>query len=71
MTDHDSYCRECGGAFQKSFATERTSSIEPDPDDPDVEKPWYRCHECGYTRSIDDWSEWSYCPNCGARVVDE
>lgn len=21
-TDHDSYCRECGGAFQRSFATE-------------------------------------------------
>ncbi len=23
VTDHDSYCRECGGAFQESFATER------------------------------------------------
>lgn len=22
VTDHDSYCRECGGAFQRSFATE-------------------------------------------------
>ena len=23
VTDHDSYCRECGGAFQKSFAKRR------------------------------------------------
>lgn len=23
VTDHDSYCPECGGAFQESFATER------------------------------------------------
>lgn len=22
VTDHDSYCRECGGAFQRGFATE-------------------------------------------------
>lgn len=22
VTDHDSYCPECGGAFQKSFADE-------------------------------------------------
>lgn len=22
VTDHDSYCRECGGAFQRSLATE-------------------------------------------------
>lgn len=49
--------------------TERTCHIEPDPDDPDIEKPWYRCRSCGYTRSVDDWSLWSYCPNCGARAV--
>lgn len=24
VTDHDSYCRECGNAFQESFATEQT-----------------------------------------------
>lgn len=24
VTDHDSYCRECGGTFQKGFETEHT-----------------------------------------------
>lgn len=45
-TDHDSYCRECGGAFQRSFATEpcdRDALLElvdemetADPEDLDV-----------------------------------
>lgn len=38
---------------------------------------WYRacCSECGYCRvtdvEADRWNEWKYCPNCGARMVEE
>lgn len=35
---------------------------------------WYRasCSECGYKRVTDikaeKWNDWSYCPNCGAKM---
>lgn len=38
---------------------------------------WYRasCSECGYKRVTDikaeKWNDWSYCPNCGARMNTE
>lgn len=38
---------------------------------------WYTasCSECGYQRRTDikanGWNQWKYCPNCGARMVEE
>lgn len=29
------------------------------------------CFNCGYTALDDWWDEFNYCPNCGAKVVDE
>lgn len=55
----------------RRYAPERTCSIEPDPDDPDIEKPWYRCRSCGYARSICDWLEWDFCPKCGSKRTEE
>lgn len=44
-------------------------------------KPWkmerdtgfYDCMECecGYVSDVSDWAKWHFCPNCGAKVVDE
>lgn len=43
-------------------------------------KPWemerdtgfYDCMECdcGHVADVADWAEWSYCPNCGRRIVE-
>lgn len=56
------------------FANDLANLIEPsccfieiDADDPDMEKPWYKCTKCFYVRPIDDWAAWSYCPNCGCK----
>ena len=38
---------------------------------------WYTasCNKCGYQRrtdiKADRWNQWKYCPNCGARMVEE
>lgn len=38
---------------------------------------WYvaSCNKCGYQRRTDikteGWNQWKYCPNCGARMVEE
>lgn len=44
-------------------------------------RPWemerdtgfYDCMECdcGHVADVGDWAEWHFCPNCGAKVVDE
>lgn len=45
--------------------------IEPEPErtcHPVIEDETEVCSNCGY--DIDGYG-WSYCPNCGAKVVDE
>lgn len=38
---------------------------------------WYTasCNKCGYQRrtdiKADRWNQWNYCPNCGARMVED
>lgn len=38
---------------------------------------WYiaSCNKCGYQRRTDikaeRWNQWNYCPNCGARMVED
>lgn len=65
VSDHDSYCPECGGAFRKEDATERTTTRNGK-----LKTKYGRkvplCEQCGY--AIGD-RRYNYCPNCGAKVV--
>ena len=82
VSDHDSYCPECGGAFRKEDATERTCKPETEVvDTVDIgigflEKLVDNCSECGEPLTIEYsinaiWRRVlpNYCPNCGAKVI--
>lgn len=67
VSDHDSYCPECGGAFRKEDATERTcKQVLTECNDGLMPPFTAHCSECG--------TQWgytpNYCPNCGAKVVE-
>ena len=73
VSDHDSYCPECGGAFRKEDADERTcKNISENPND-------FYCSECtAFVRGtmVDDLycchpigKVISHCPNCNSKVV--
>lgn len=86
VTDHDSFCPECGGAFRKFRIAE---SHDPDKEEEEtcrnVSDPpkGFLCSECGWG----DFGEPThlltsacyvglskgprYCPNCGRKVVGE
>ena len=69
VSDHDSYCPECGGAFRKENATELTCKMIPNGEDGICAT--LTCSECGNCESVyavcaDDFN---FCPNCGAKVV--
>lgn len=66
VSDHDSYCPECGGAFRKEDATEHTcKQVLTECNDGLMPPFTAHCSECG--------TQWgytpNYCPNCGAKVV--
>ena len=82
VSDHDSYCPECGGAFRKEDATERTCKPETEVvDTVDIgigflEKLVDNCSECGEPLTVEYsinaiWRRVlpNYCPNCGAKVI--
>ena len=73
VSDHDSYCAKCGGAFRKEDADERTcKNISENPND-------FYCSECtAFVRGtmVDDLycchpigKVISHCPNCNSKVV--
>ena len=74
VSDHDSYCPECGGAFRKEDATERTCEGHRCE-----ETDEWVCHKCGGSLAgcmFDPVRDGfvcvpNFCPNCGAKVVDE
>ena len=75
VSDHDSYCPECGGAFRKEDATERTCRNIYDEIDRFVPcANGFTCSECGDT--VEDCEGYyvkgtfNFCPNCGAKVVE-
>lgn len=72
VTDHDSYCRECGGTFQKSFETDRTCRVidhELSCDDCQCEKWTLSCGHEVITESNDCLP--IYCTECGAKVIQD
>ena len=64
VSDHDRYCPECGGAFRKEDATERTCRKVPGRMKYGRRMP--ACSECGYSLGDD---RWFFCPKCGAKVI--
>ena len=69
VSDHDRYCPECGGAFRKEDATDRTCKMIPNGEDGICAT--LTCSECGNCESVyavcaDDFN---FCPNCGAKVI--
>ena len=79
VSDHDSYCPECGGAFRKENATERTCEMPmvfEDDEGNELDSSaayfrYYRCSNCGEIMEHYKHEHWSYCPNCGAKVIDD
>ena len=81
VSDHDSYCPECGGAFRKEDATERT--CKPNEQGrcecgalirwEENCEPYKTCDGLTAFRSIHPpvTRYHNYCPNCGAKVVDK
>ena len=70
VSDHDSYCPECGGAFRKEDATERTCHAV-EKGNPDEHHVCYGCSVCSFGWYEDVYDEpYRYCPHCGARMVD-
>ena len=82
VSDHDSYCPECGGAFRKEDATERTCKPETEVlDTVDIgigflERLVDNCSDCGepLTSDYSSYAPWrrvlpNFCPSCGAKVV--
>ena len=70
VSDHDSYCPECGGAFRKEDATERTCKMIPFVEEDDSVFI-VNCSECGdaiFARGGEHYC--NFCPNCGAKVVE-
>lgn len=70
VSDQDRYCPECGGAFRKEDATERTCTNES------ASGKYFACSECGaeLMQITPGWvalirGSVNYCPNCGARVT--
>lgn len=78
VSDHDSYCPECGGAFRKEDATERTCKMPivfEDDEGNELDSSaayfrYYKCSNCGEIMEHYKHEHWSYCPNCGAKVVE-
>lgn len=86
VSDHDSFCKECGGAFQKSFVEEKTCKwvwIEEFENTPDSHECIY-CNwnlSCGCFDVDSDFlyyddpkhkpdNNWKFCPRCGARITN-
>ena len=77
VSDHDSYCPECGGAFRKEDATECTCEMpmvfeDDEGNELDSSAAYfrhYRCSNCGEIMEHYKYEHWSYCPNCGAKVI--
>lgn len=70
VSDHDSYCPECGGAFRKEDATERTCKMIPFVEE-DGSVFIVNCSECGdaiFARGGEHYC--NFCPNCGAKVAE-
>lgn len=86
VSDHDSFCRECGGAFQESFAKEKTCKWvwrEEYEDTPDSHECIYSNWDlsCGCFDADSDFlyyddpdhkpdNNWKFCPKCGARITN-
>lgn len=83
VSEQDRYCPECGGAFRKEDATERTCKPETEVlDTVDIgigflERLVDNCSDCGEPLTCDyslntPWRRVlpNYCPNCGAKVVE-
>ena len=84
VSDHDSYCPECGGAFRKEDATERTCHVKQayfhdcsDLDDlmegiafSPEDTVACICDSCGMDWRFDRGIHPNYCPFCGAKVVE-
>lgn len=74
VSDHDSYCPECGGAFQESFATEQVVEIEQDYDameDGVPECRIWKCHFCSHRFPDFRGFRPRYCPRCGAKRKED
>lgn len=66
VSDHDSYCPECGGAFRKEDATEHTCD--------NLGYDNFVCSKCGFDCYVNSKQYGlcipDYCPRCGAKVVE-
>lgn len=85
VTDHDSYCPECGGALHESTlglcncSNNCTNSERTETCHDTKRSRWFRCSECGFgieDMYINDEGEYPskdqprYCPNCGRRIEE-
>lgn len=68
VSDHDSYCPECGGAFRKEDATERTCKIESCKEF-DERGIWAIELSCGHA-DVYCVMRPNHCSCCGAKVVE-
>ena len=68
VSDHDSYCPECGGAFRKEDATEQTCKIES-CEEFDERGIWTIELSCGHA-DVYCVMRPNYCSCCGAKVIE-
>ena len=76
VTDHDSYCPECGGALHEYALGARTCHMVLREDiRGHAYQDTYECSECGEEvvreTCMGESEPPNYCPNCGRKVVDE
>ena len=82
VTDHDSYCPECGGALHSSNCTSSERTTITDETDTwefvcdsighygkRVTVHVMECSECGRTYEHVN-GDYEYCPHCGRRIME-
>ena len=80
VTDHDSYCPECGGALHKSALESNTTTVDETEcidarcyGDPHGGEFYHihvmECSACGRTYEHVN-GDYEYCPHCRARIVE-
>ena len=74
VSDHDSYCPECGGAFRKKDSTERTCHMELRKHGATYDVFYFDCCDKEYAENRNDTHasdiSGDVCPYCGAKVVE-
>lgn len=68
VTDHDSYCPECGGALHEYALGTGTCNVESSIIDTYEYNRWEYELSCGHTIIWEDSEPPRYCPICGRRI---